>query len=352
VKPSRWRRSSFAAGIVAVVVSLSGTARADDPAQLEARTLFTAGNAHLQDGDYVDALNLFRAAYARYPSAKILINIGTTLRHLGRYAEAADAYDAYLHDPAAEASKKAEIAKALADLDARVGKATVAVEGGAAQIRVDGKPLGKPADGAVVRLDPGPHVISAERDGATIASQNVSAAPGEQLNVTLRAVPVPANTPAPPPPPPVAAPPPPADTPTPPPPPKDKSHRWQLGAILRADIDGMRPGVVPAFGLAFGLGDYVEINASGLVGRNKGVEPGATVLILKGTWKPRISVGAPIFIADGVHPGVRAAAGVQFDPIRYFGAFVELGAAAFPNAPAGYDKVVFLPTVGVEPRIF
>ncbi len=351
------KRVPLLAGLLGAALLCGGPAHADDTAQLEARTLFTAGNQHLQEGDYVGALGLFRAAHARYPSAKILINIGTTLRQLGRYAEAADAYDAYLADPAADAGKKIDLGKVLLDLEGRVAKLKVTVEGGAAQVRVDGKIVGKPGQLVVVRVDPGPHVISADREGATLISRNVTAVAGTQAAValTLASTAAPSPPPAPPPPPPLA--PAPAPVPAPvdareAPPPPTKSHRGQLGAVARADIDGLRAGVVPAFGLSYGLGDYVEVNTAALVGAGKGVEPGATALLLRGTWKPRVSVGVPIFLTGGVHPGVRAAAGLQWDPFRNFGAFVEMGAAAFPSAPAGYDKVVFVPTVGVQPRIF
>jgi hypothetical protein len=346
------RVPSLAAALGAALLLVAAPVRADDAQQLEARTLFSAGNQHLQDGDYVGALDLFRAAYARYPGARILINIGTTLRQLGRYAEAADAYEAYLHDPAAEPAKKAELTKVLGELDTRVAKLKVTVEGGAAQVRVDGKLVAKPGAVVIVRVDPGPHVISADREGSVLTSKNVTAAAGAQLLVELRAAP-PGSSDAPPPPssiPVVGAPAPPRDAAAPPP--KTMSHAWQLGAIARADVDGQRAGVVPAVGLSFGLGDYVEINTEALIGRSKGVEPGVTGFILRGAWKPRVSVGVPMFFMSGVHPGVRGAAGVQWDPLRNLGVFLELGAAAFPGAPAGYDKVVFVPSLGLQPRIF
>ena len=50
-------------------------------------------------------------------------------------------------------------------------------------------------------------------------------------------------------------------------------------------------------------------------------------------------------------PGAHGSAGVQWDPIRHFGVFVDAGVAAFPSPPAGYQKVVFVPSIGVEPRL-
>lgn len=334
------------------VALLGAPARADDAAELEARALFSSGNQHLQDGDYVGALDLFRAAHKRFPSVKILLNIGTTLRALGRYAEAADAYEAYLRDPAADPAKKGEIEKLLAELDGKVGRLKVTVEGGAAMVRVDGRVVGKPGEPVTLRVDPGPHVVSADREGVAPVSQNVTAAAGAVSALTLRFPPPSAA----PPPPPKKAPIGPAEPATPrkdtvQPAPENRSHRMQIGAIARADVNVQHAGVVPAFGLSFGVHDHVEINAVGLVGKSKGVEPGVTAYILKGAWKPRISLGAPIFFSDGVHPGVHAAVGLQWDPIRYFGVFVDAGVSAFPNAGAGMDKVVFVPSVGLQPRL-
>lgn len=341
----------FVAALLGVAL-LGASARADEAGELEGRALFTAGNQHLADGDYVGALDLFRAAHKRFPSVKILLNIGTTLRALGRYAEAADAYEAYLRDPAADPAKKGEIQKLLAELDAKVGKLNVTVEGGAAMVRVDGRVVGKPGEPVTLRVDPGPHVISADREGTPPVSQNVTSAAGKLSSITLRFPPPSAAPPPPPKQPPVG----PAEPPAGPkdtaqPAPENRSHRNQLGLIARADIDGQRAGVVPAFGLSFGIGDHFEINTVGLVGKSKGVEPGATAYILKGAWKPRVSLGVPIFVNDGVRPGVHASVGMQWDPIRHLGVFVDAGITAFPTAATGMDKVVFVPSVGLQPRL-
>jgi hypothetical protein len=342
---------------------LCAPARADDDAQREARALFAEGIQKSDAGDFVGALDRFRAAYARFPSVKILLNIGTMLRQLGRNAEAADAYDAYLRDPAADPAKKAEVEALLKDLDARVAKLHVLVDDRAAVVRLDGKVVGQPGGVPQMRIEPGPHAVTADRDGAPPAVATVTAVAGQDASVSLH-IALPAGGPADTPPPPPTTPPTPAppiapaavvapapehDVPSSPPP--SLSHRGQFGAVLRADANVQVPGLVAAPGLAYGIGDYVEVATCALLGKSKGVEPGVTVLLLKGAWKPRLSAAVPIFVVDGVHPGVRAAAGVEWDPIRHFGVFVDAGVAAFPDAPVGFQKVVFVPSVGVEPRL-
>ncbi len=128
------------------------------------------------------------------------------------------------------------------------------------------------------------------------------------------------------------------------------SHAGQLGVFTRADIEGQGRGVVGAFGLTYGIGNHVEVQAAALMGREKGVEPGATFFILSGKWKPRVSLGLPIFIHDGGWLGVHPGAGIEWDPLRHFGLFAELGAVLFPTTPKGYENVVFLPAIGAQAR--
>ncbi len=341
------KRGAFGVALAALLAlgTLGAGARADDAAEKEARALFADGNKKIQEGNYVGALEQFRAAYAKFPSVKILLNIGTMLRQLGRDAEAYEAYETYLASPQADGKKKPEVEKLLAELAGKVGRLHVVVKGRATGLRVDGKLVKLSGSEATLRLDPGPHALSAEREGDAPVTKNVVATAGQLDEVTLVVearhdlppiVDVPKDNPK--------------DEVSPEP--GSMSHRGQLGAILRADIDGQSKGVVAVPGLSFGLGDYVEVSAAALLGKSKGLEPGATVLFLQGALKPMLSVAVPIFFVDGARPGVHASAGLEWDPSRHVGLFVAAGVAAFPNAPMGFDKVVFVPSVGVQPRVF
>ena len=66
---------------------LCSPVRADDASEREGRALFDKGNQRIKEGDFAGALEAFQSAYAKYPNVKILLNIGTTLRHLGRNVE-------------------------------------------------------------------------------------------------------------------------------------------------------------------------------------------------------------------------------------------------------------------------
>src|SRR5215470_4350137 len=88
----------------------------------DARSLMQSGLKLYAAQDYLGALAVFRTAYTRFPSAKILINIGTTLVKLGRRADAANAYQHYLDSTDTDPARQAEVTAVLADLDASVGR--------------------------------------------------------------------------------------------------------------------------------------------------------------------------------------------------------------------------------------
>src|SRR5262249_55769971 len=90
--------------------------------KVDAKALVQSGVKLLEAKDYLGALAIFKDAYVRFPSAKILINIGTTLKLLDRKAEAANAYQRYLDSPDADANRKPQVAAELAALDKSVGR--------------------------------------------------------------------------------------------------------------------------------------------------------------------------------------------------------------------------------------
>ncbi len=83
--------------IASVVIGAASVAADPAPAnKSDAKELLQLGVKLLNSKDYLGALAVFKDAYRKFPSAKILLDIGTTLRVLKRTAEAANAYQAYL----------------------------------------------------------------------------------------------------------------------------------------------------------------------------------------------------------------------------------------------------------------
>src|SRR5262247_3006086 len=119
---------------VLVVASLLAAPRAfaqqppqPDPSKMDAKALMQTGVRLLEAKDYLGALAVFKDAYARFPSAKILLNIGTTQKLLNRNAEAANTYQRYLDSKDADPARRAEITQILADIDKVVGRLEISV---------------------------------------------------------------------------------------------------------------------------------------------------------------------------------------------------------------------------------
>src|SRR3954462_10806543 len=85
------------------LVPLVARADEDDSEKAQARLLLGQGNALFEKGDLKGALVMFRAAYALYPSPKLLVNAAAAERELGdlpaaandlrRFVDESDPYD-------------------------------------------------------------------------------------------------------------------------------------------------------------------------------------------------------------------------------------------------------------------
>ena len=183
---SPWAPRALAATLTALLLAAPTTALADERAdRTAAQKLVLAGNRATTDADYPQALASFRAAYARALIPKILLDIGNTLRALGRNAEAATSYEAYLRDPRTDRARAADVTRSLAEIDALLGRLRIQVSGGATRVRLDGKALDGFVSGASIRVDPGEHTVIAVREGAAPASATLRIASGEERVLSL-----------------------------------------------------------------------------------------------------------------------------------------------------------------------
>ena len=255
--------------------------------------------------------------------------------------------------PAVFRSAQAEGASELAAIEPRIPRLRIVVhgvpDGATVHVEVDGAAIAPAQLAEPIMLDPTEHTVIASLNGVMGTSQHVVLVEGSTIREVVfelgpPAAPVVAA--------PSAAPGP--DTPVEPVA-RTLSHRGQPGAVVRLDIDPLHAphqGALVAPGLTYGVVDWLEVGAVALLGKNgKGLEPDVTFLILNGAWKPLVNVGVPIFLSDGASVGVRGAAGLQWDAVRHFGVFAQVGGAFVPNAPDGYAKAMFLPSVGLQGRI-
>ncbi len=154
-------------------------------ARAQAQSLMDMGNGYLQQGDYVRALESFRAAYGLFPSPKLLLNIGTTSKLLGRNAEAASAYAAYLARPDRDPKRAVEVERLLSELDGSIAIVRIVVRTEGAIVRLDGRVLGPAPLDADVRVEPGEHALSVEKVGMRPGVAALRLGAGERPRVQL-----------------------------------------------------------------------------------------------------------------------------------------------------------------------
>src|SRR5262249_46460966 len=124
-----------------VLVMLAATTVWAEPAQeadkLDAKALMQSGLKLYAAKDFLGALAVFKTAYTRFASTKILLNIGTTLTKLDRKAEAANAYQRYLDASDSDRAKHPEVRKVLGELDAAVATLELSITPDEAELQIN-----------------------------------------------------------------------------------------------------------------------------------------------------------------------------------------------------------------------
>lgn len=318
-------------------------APADGVDKGDAKSLMASGLKLFAAKDYLGALSVFQTAYVRFPSGKILLNIGTTLVKLDRKAEAANAYQGYLDAPDADPAKKAEVQKVLAGLDVEVGVLEVTVTPADAELQIDKGEWTPAAKLARTRIAPGSVTVHARKAGYLAGEQASTVAAGgtRQIALVLEAEPVVTGggtggtaggtgglvgrTEIEPP--------------------------SKLGLLALAHADFQNKGGAGLVGLAYDVFDRVQVQAAAILGPSSGAYAGLAVAVLTGRVRPVVVAGVPIFVANGARVGVRGAAGVQVAFNRHIAAVAEVGVEHVFNAEDGIEKTLFIPAVGVIGRL-
>jgi tetratricopeptide (TPR) repeat protein len=161
---------------------------ARDPREAEARSAFEAGVAALTDERYADALRYFQRSYDIRRAASAALNLGVTLRALGRLVEARQRFNEFLElaSPAQHERHDREVAQFIADLSRRLGRIRVAVvEPAGARVLIDGR-RAQLDERDEVSVDPGEHRVEGVMAGYDTAVQMVTVESGQTADVQLR----------------------------------------------------------------------------------------------------------------------------------------------------------------------
>ena len=378
-----------------------------------AAALMTEGVRQLRAQAYEQALANFLEAYNKFPSPKILLNIGSTLRDMGRLADAANSYQRYLADPATGPERIAEVKALLVKLDDQLTLLTLRVAPKGSEVSIDGGPFIPVGSTLQTRVRPGLHLVRV-RNGDAFGEVTVNGFEGETKDVEVIA-----KGPAPKPTEPVATP-----APTPPPKPAEpapehasgwlitgtqystgdgtsrerKVHAGYSGPVVAAivpkydvdesgevhvetppsdrritsgvvgivRIDGKLRGIALGVGFAIVAMDRVELEIAGLKSNLWGAYLGMRVRFLTGFFRPYVGGGVPMFMykddndpemSTHVALGGRIAGGVELVINSHFSVQGDLGFEHFFNVDNALidgkkpDVNVFVPTFGVIGRL-
>jgi hypothetical protein len=183
--------------MVCAIVLATTSARADEAA---ARQYFKRGVELYDKKQYQPALESFRAAYAEKPSPGIKQNVALCLKGLGRYVEAATAFDEALDEGegtlkpevrAAMEQELVELSKLVATVRLKVITATDKRPVEKALVTVDGAPLSAAAQRRPIRLEPGIHVFTANARGLAAPEKKLSILAGSPVDATFELAPLP-----------------------------------------------------------------------------------------------------------------------------------------------------------------
>lgn len=328
-----------------------------DEGKVDAKALVQSGVKLLKQKDYLGALAVFRDAYQRFPSVKLLLNIGTTLKLLGRNAEAANAYQQYLDAPDADPARRAEVNDVLATLDRVLGRLDVGIAAPepskaadlaapALEISINGGEWLALARAKLWRVDPGAYKVAARQPGFVNAEASGQIGAGELANVRLSLVAVVAPTPD-------------VESGSLMQPERGSEvnervelssgapARSRLGLLLRGHFHVSPAGAAALLGPTFEVTRRLDVSAAVLIGRYRGGFLGGSFAILPGRLRPLVSAGLLVVSDDGARVAARGAVGVELRVHRQLALFVEAGAEHLFNPPMDVLENTFVPSAGV-----
>ncbi|HSD86525.1 MAG TPA: hypothetical protein VLB44_03385, partial [Kofleriaceae bacterium] len=318
--------------------------------KVDAKALMSSGLKLFAAKDYLGALAVFKDAYQRFPSSKILLNIGTTLKALNRNAEAANVYQRYLDAPDIDAAKKADVAKVLAELDATLGVLDITVKPDDAEVQIGTDDWIAAKEAAHYRINPGSAVVHARRADHTPGEKSVDVAAGAHAAVALElaAVPVATITPttttsvtttttetdtgisA-------------STTPETPP--------GKLGFFAYEHVDIQFKGAATFVGASYEVLPKLGAELAGIIGPKPGAYLGARYAILPGMFRPIVAVGMPLFFSNGARVAVRGAGGLEVAVHRHVSLVAEVGVEHWFNPEANFASTTFIPALGAVARL-
>jgi hypothetical protein len=175
----------------AVLVAAPAAAHAGADNAREAAKHFQRGVDLYNDGDFRGALVEFKKAYATWPRANVLYDVGQTEYQLLDYASALKTMERYLAETGAAAPHRAEVEATVEVLRGRVGRVLLTTDGGACDVTIDDQPAGTtPLDGPLL-VSVGPRKIALACTGDRAVLRRVEVGAGETVRLDMKVPPPP-----------------------------------------------------------------------------------------------------------------------------------------------------------------
>jgi hypothetical protein len=190
-------RTSWAPTALVLLLAASST-QAATPGDLKAAQRKTQeGARRLEEGHADLALTLFQQAYTLTENARYQYNIGVACAALARDTEALEAFERFVAE--ARGITDEHRLDAEAKIDALRRKVAQLEVGGAsgAEVHLDARRLGVTPLERAVRVDAGPHTVSARKEGFVPFERHLQLGPGSRSRVELVLRPLPAPAPPP-----------------------------------------------------------------------------------------------------------------------------------------------------------
>lgn len=153
-----------------------------------ARALFAEGLELAQREEWALAADRFERTLALQDSPTVAYNLAVAWTHTGRLVAAAEHLRRVVRDETTPAGVRNLAQQRLAELEPRIARLTLEVEGSIAGIalRLDGTPVSSARIGVALPADPGRHAVEALRGGDVVARAESEIAEG--TSATLRLV--------------------------------------------------------------------------------------------------------------------------------------------------------------------
>ncbi len=178
---ARTSRLSRALVLGLVVGAASPLAASADQASDEAATLMQSAADAYGKGDYATCRARATEAWTKFQHAQIAGLLGSCEVKLGMFADGATHLDFYLKSSTGDVNPDAK--RLLDEAREHVAEVTLACRPEGVAFKVDGRPL--PPGAQTVFVDPGQHVILAEKEGYEPKQTPQAIAAGTKIVVTL-----------------------------------------------------------------------------------------------------------------------------------------------------------------------